>query len=292
MTLEVLETYRALVGPETAEVARVWHLIGLARLGSSDARRGKEANEQALAIRRKVLPRDHPRIAANLYNLGLAQQRLEQYAAAKGYYEQALAIERKALPPNLPHIADSLNNLGIVQQGSARVCGGAEEPRGGAGHLSRGPTGERREHRIHSQCSRWATFGFGTLRRRGRAMRKRWPPAVRPYPRTTPASPLTFTTWGMCRGICGGTRRRARAMRRLAFFRRARPPGHPDVANGLIGLGTVQYELREYAAARKSYEEAGHLPPGSPSGPPRRRRRPDGPGARAVESARVRSSEE
>ena len=47
MALEALETYRALVGPESAEVARAWHRIGRCRLARNDAGGAKEANERA-----------------------------------------------------------------------------------------------------------------------------------------------------------------------------------------------------------------------------------------------------
>ena len=74
----------------------------------------KQSHEQALAIRRKSLPPDHPDIAYSLNNLGIVQSALREYAAAKQSYEQALAIRRKSLPPDHPDIAFSLRNLGLL----------------------------------------------------------------------------------------------------------------------------------------------------------------------------------
>ena len=88
----------------------------------------KQSYEEALAIRRKSLPPDHPDIATSLNNLGIVQYELREYAAAKQSHEQALAIFRKALPPDHPDIANSLNNLGDVQGDVAGVCGGQAEP--------------------------------------------------------------------------------------------------------------------------------------------------------------------
>ena len=60
-------------------------------------RRPRQSHEQALAIRRKSLPPDHPDIAHSLNNLGKVQRvQLREYAAAKQSHEQALAICRKA----------------------------------------------------------------------------------------------------------------------------------------------------------------------------------------------------
>ncbi len=60
VAMEALETYRAVVGPESAEVARAWHRIGRCRSARHDAGGAKQANERALMIRRKVLPGTHP----------------------------------------------------------------------------------------------------------------------------------------------------------------------------------------------------------------------------------------
>ena len=70
--------------------------------------------ERALAIREKVLAKEHPDTARSLNNLGIVQFTLREYAAAKQSHEQALAIRRKSLPPDHPDIAQSLNNLGNV----------------------------------------------------------------------------------------------------------------------------------------------------------------------------------
>ena len=43
----------------------------------------KASHEEALAIRRKALPKDHPDIADSLNNLGSVQDELREYAAAK-----------------------------------------------------------------------------------------------------------------------------------------------------------------------------------------------------------------
>ena len=147
VALEALETYRAVVGPESAEVARAWHRIGRCRWARHDAGGAKEANERALTIRRKSLPPDHPDIARSLNNLGNVQYKLREYAAAKQSYEQALAISRKSLPQDHPDIAQSLNNLG------------------------------------------WCSTSCGNMRRRSRAMSRRWRSAARPCLRTTPISP-------------------------------------------------------------------------------------------------------
>ena len=88
----------------------------------------KQSHEQALAIRRKSLPPDHPDIAHSLNNLGVVQSELREYAAAKQSHEQALAIRRKSLPPDHPDIAQQSEQPGGGAVRVAGVCGGQAEP--------------------------------------------------------------------------------------------------------------------------------------------------------------------
>jgi tetratricopeptide (TPR) repeat protein len=61
VTREALAIYQAVVGPESAEAARAWHLLGRTYLRRGDPRGAKEPNDQALRIRRKLLPGEPPR---------------------------------------------------------------------------------------------------------------------------------------------------------------------------------------------------------------------------------------
>ena len=215
MALEVLETYRAVVGPETAEVARVWHLIGAARLATERRAGAKEANEQALAIRRKALPADHP------------------------------------------DIADSLNNLGVVQDEPAGLCGGEDEPRGGAGHPPQGPAQGPPRHRrqpeqpgdVQSELREYA------------AARKSYEEALAIRRKALPQDHPDIADSLNNLGIVQCDLREYAAARKsheeaLAIRRKALPKDHPDIAQSLNNLGIVQSDLRDYAAARKSHEEA------------------------------------
>ena len=127
VALEALETYRALVGPESAEVARAWHRIGRCRLARHDAGGAKEANERALTIRRKVLPGTHPDLGRSLNNLGLAESSLGNKRRAREFLEEAVRIWRSSLESSSPLTAMGLTNLGDGAVRVAGVCGGQAE---------------------------------------------------------------------------------------------------------------------------------------------------------------------
>jgi len=71
---------------------------------------------EALGIRRKALPKDHPDIAGSLNNLALLYQREGLYEKAELLHVEALEIWRKTLPEGHPNIAASLNNLASLYQ--------------------------------------------------------------------------------------------------------------------------------------------------------------------------------
>ena len=87
----------------------------------------KQSHEEALAIRRKALPPDHPDIATSLNNLGVVQSALREYAAAKQSQEEALAIYRKARPGPPPYRPKS-GQPGKRAVRVAGVRGGQAEP--------------------------------------------------------------------------------------------------------------------------------------------------------------------
>jgi len=115
VALEALETYRAVVGPESAEVARAWHRIGQCRSARHDAGGAKEANERALAIRRKVLPGTHPDLGRSLNNLGLAESSLGNKRRARELLEETVRLWRSSLESSSPLTAMGLTNLGNLQ---------------------------------------------------------------------------------------------------------------------------------------------------------------------------------
>ena len=78
-------------------------------------RRAKQSHEEALAIRRKSLPPDHPHIAYSLNNLGDVQDDLREYAACQAELRGGIGDLPQDPAPDHPDIAYSLNNLGNVQ---------------------------------------------------------------------------------------------------------------------------------------------------------------------------------
>jgi len=96
-------------GPLGAEVLTHRGII-LAQLGRIDA--AVEAEEKSIAIRERVLGRDHPVVAGSLNNLANAYSHLRQPERAREMLERALDIEVSAYGPDHPEVALALSNLG------------------------------------------------------------------------------------------------------------------------------------------------------------------------------------
>jgi CHAT domain-containing protein/tetratricopeptide (TPR) repeat protein len=83
--------------------------------------------EDLLAIREKVLGREHPGIASNLNTLAGLYMALGRYDNAEPLYNRSLAIRVRALGPEHLEITYSLNGLGKVYESQGRYAD-AEPP--------------------------------------------------------------------------------------------------------------------------------------------------------------------
>ncbi|MBW4671734.1 MAG: tetratricopeptide repeat protein [Cyanomargarita calcarea GSE-NOS-MK-12-04C] len=72
--------------------------------------------ERALAIREKVLGREHPDVASSLNNLAALYKSQGNYAKAEPLYLRALTIREKVLGREHPDVATSLNNLAFLYE--------------------------------------------------------------------------------------------------------------------------------------------------------------------------------
>jgi CHAT domain-containing protein len=70
--------------------------------------------EKALAIREKVLGKEHPDVAQSLNNLAVLYKSQGNYSKAEPLLVRALAIREKVLGKEHPDVATSLNNLALL----------------------------------------------------------------------------------------------------------------------------------------------------------------------------------
>jgi tetratricopeptide (TPR) repeat protein/predicted Ser/Thr protein kinase len=78
--------------------------------------------QEALAIRQRLLGKDHPRVAESLMNLGVLSREAGKYDDALAYYQSALAIREKVLPPDHPDMVITNNNLGALLLAQGRYA--------------------------------------------------------------------------------------------------------------------------------------------------------------------------
>jgi tetratricopeptide (TPR) repeat protein len=257
VALGVLETYRAAVGDETAAVARVWQLVGQARLAREDARGAKEAFERVLAIRRKVLPADHPDLVMSLDTLGLVQHALRENAAARKSHEEALAICRKALPADHPNIAHGLNNLGNVQHALGEHAAARKS------HEEALAIYRKARPKNHPDIAD-SLNNLGNAQHALRdyaAARRSFAEALAIFRKNLPEGhryiAASLNNLGNVQHALGEYAAAQKSHEEaLAIYRKARPKDDLAIAESLTNLGNAQHALRENAAARKGLEEA------------------------------------
>ena len=254
VALEVLETYRTILGPETEEVARVWHLIG--RTDRTYPRSMKEAAQRSLTIRRAILPAGHPDLAESLNLLGASQLALGDNRGAIISFEEALAITRKALPGDNESVASCLTYLGIAQC-DLRNFGAAKASYEEALDI-RGKAPAPNLLNIRKCLDNLANvhMALGDLEAAKSTLEKALIVGEKGLP------PSLDIAWSLTKlGNAQQAMRRFDAAKTshkeaLDIRRRILPLGHNDIALTLINLGNAQFDGREHTAAKATYEEA------------------------------------
>ena len=84
----------------------------LTQFRRGDYRAALADHEAALALKRKVLPPDHPDVAMSLGNIGFVRAELGDYAGALDAAERYLQALQQAYGPDHPKLAEPLNNRG------------------------------------------------------------------------------------------------------------------------------------------------------------------------------------
>ncbi len=116
--LEILETTQA---PPTDVSAA---LDDLAKVYGRELQWGlaKQTYERALAIDRRVLGDDHPRVASHLHNLAVVAQNMGDLKRAESLYRDAIYREERVLGSQHPETAAALGNYGFLLQREGRLA--------------------------------------------------------------------------------------------------------------------------------------------------------------------------
>jgi TonB family protein len=84
---------------------------------------GLEPAERSLELRRKLLSKDDPLVAAALYNLASLHFALKQYSKAEPLYQECLRIYEQAFGPDDPKLCGTMEQLGWARYASGGASG-------------------------------------------------------------------------------------------------------------------------------------------------------------------------
>ncbi len=96
------------------ENSQTWSKLGTTAYERGDYDKAIAYFEKALASDRNTLGENHPNVAENYTNLGLAWLAKENYGKAIEFYEKALKVDIRAFGENHPKVAIDQNSLGFV----------------------------------------------------------------------------------------------------------------------------------------------------------------------------------
>jgi CHAT domain-containing protein/tetratricopeptide (TPR) repeat protein len=212
---------------------------------------------EALTLRRQVLPKDHPDLAASLNNLGVLLQAMGQHEEARQHYEEALAIQRQALPKDHHTHAYSLNSLGVLLWAMGRH----DEARQ---HLEEALALRRKIlPKEHPEVATSLNNLGALLQDMGRydEARQHYEEALAIQRQALPPLHSALTTslhnLGMLLQAMGRhDEARMHLEEALAICRKALPKDHPTRAYSLNSLGVLLWAMGRHDEARKHLEEA------------------------------------
>ena len=108
---------------DNLNLAWTYNNLGCLYDDMGDTERALQYQEEAYAIRRKLLPPTHPDLATSLNNLGRIHQRIAQHDYGRNpnaliqaleNFQAALQIRQASLPADHPELANSFYNLALI----------------------------------------------------------------------------------------------------------------------------------------------------------------------------------
>lgn len=119
--LEVAREHAASGTGNDLEVAASLSNLAVVRRRQDDLEGAIDLQQQALAIRERVLGAESPEVASTLNSLGGLYALREDYTAAEPLLKRALAIREKVYGADDRHTAESLNNLALLYAAAGRA---------------------------------------------------------------------------------------------------------------------------------------------------------------------------
>ena len=80
--------------------------------------------KQVLAMQKDLFPGNNADVASSLNNMGIALEKVGQYANGLQYKKQALAMRQALFPGNHAGVATSLNSMGIALEKAGQYAEG------------------------------------------------------------------------------------------------------------------------------------------------------------------------
>ncbi|MCI0395123.1 MAG: tetratricopeptide repeat protein, partial [Chloroflexi bacterium] len=236
---------------------RLWNALGYHLVMIADYAGAQAAFEWALAIDEAVFGSDHPVVARDVNNLGVALKEWGNYAGAQAAFERALAIDEAAFGSHHPEVATDVNNLGgaLKAQGDYAGARAAYERALAIDEATFGPH--------HPKVATGVNNLAGVLKAQGdyAGARAAYERALQideaVYGRDHPYVAIRINNLGAVLEAQGNyAEAQAAYESALAIDERTLGPDHPNVARDVNNLGLVLQSQADYPRAQAAFERA------------------------------------
>lgn len=238
-------------------VAAALDVLCTLRVAQGDIHAAADAARDALAMRERLLPSDHPLRAESLAQVARCAFANDDHAGALEGYEQALAIVRERLGENHPRAGILLHSIADVHEEAGRYSEAARTYDSALAILEAAFGPEHPEVGKALGCRAWHDKHAGDLHRAAKAYERAVAILSAALGPEHPETLQVVGDFGSTLGDLGDYAEAERLYRQVLEARRLRlGDDHPAVAESLHNLGWLCAQVGRTTDAEAAYREA------------------------------------
>jgi tetratricopeptide (TPR) repeat protein len=253
------ELYEILLKQSTTEGEKgyLYNMFGMIKDAQGEYTKATEYYEKSITIIQKILPANHPSLAASYNNIGMLYLNMGDYSKALSSYDKALEIRQKTLPPNHPDLAASYNNIGTVYDSMSEYSKALS---------SYTKALEMRQKTLPPNHPDLATsynnIGavYDSMSEYSKALsyyEKTFEILKKTLPANHPSLATSYNNIGLVYDhMCEYSKALSSFEKALEMRQKTLPSNHPDLATSYNNIGLVYENMREYLKALSYYEKA------------------------------------
>jgi tetratricopeptide (TPR) repeat protein len=239
------------------EKAIYYNNLGYIQNSQGDYEKAIEYYGEALEIRQKTLPPNHPHLATSYNNIATVYMNMGEYSKALSFYEKALEIRQKTLPPNHPDLAQSYNNIGAVYRNMGEYSKALSFHEKALEIYQKTLPPNHPDLATSYNNIAGVYYHMGEYSKALSFYEKDLEIRQKTLPPNHPSLAISYNNIGAVYDNMGEySKALSFYQKALEIFQKTLPPNHPDLAASYNNIGLVYMNMGEYSKALSFYQKA------------------------------------